>query len=147
MTDNPFGTPAEDDDHFEVDLPEDDGSGFMVPEGDYIGCLVDLEKGFSQAGNPMWTWTFKLVQGEQEGREFKLFTALTPAAMWKVREVIEALGLGTAGKTSKWKKSDAIGRMCTLTMVDDEYQGVKRSSINKTTPHPGGVGTRYSGPE
>jgi hypothetical protein len=135
---NPFGAPREeDDDSFEVQLPsdEEEASKWVVPEGEYDARVVGLEKEESNAGNPMYVWEFELLgPGELKGRTFKSWTALTPAAMWKVREVLEALGLGESGKKAKFTKKDAIGRRCTLDIQDDEYEGKLRSTVKTVLP-------------
>lgn len=147
---NPFGSPAEDenDDDFTLgDDPLDGGSSnFMIPAGDYLVACADVVKGTSSNDNPMWTWDFVLWEnqgikglkdpGENRGKVFKNFTALTPAAMWKVKETLEALGIAAQGEKVAFKKASAIGRLAIATFVDDEYKGVKRSSITNMRPHP-----------
>lgn len=125
---------------FDADLPED--TGFVIDADEVIGRVIDVEKGTSQSNNPMWTWFFAVNEGPHAGKELRTYTALTPAAMWKLREVCEALGLGEGGKTAKFTKKDAIGRLCVLNLEVQEYKGVKRSSIVSCTPHPDGAGTR-----
>ena len=144
MSSNPFGRPAagkEAEDVFEVQVPEGDGD-FLIDEDEVIGRVVSLEKATSEAGNPMWTWTFAVNEGKNAGKELRSYTALTPAAMWKLREMLEALGLGEAGGTAKFTKKDAIGRLCVLHLEPDTYKGVKRSTIASVSPHPDGAGTR-----
>jgi len=164
---NPFGAPQEnDDDEFDVDLGEDNGGGLLLPTGYYEAVLTDLDKGQSNAGNPMWVWQLRLTgnlaqkvggnasgkmkiePGDQKlnGREFRIYTAITPAAMWKLRETLLAFGLSTGKeKNSKFKKADAIRRMCIVHLVDDEYQDVKRSSVKKALPHPESTGKMFEG--
>lgn len=132
-TDNPFGAPvAGADDDFNIDMGED--SGFRIKKGKYPARVVGLDKGTSQAGNPMWIWTFAIIAGEYAGKEFKTWTALTAAAMWKLREVLMALKLSQDGKTSKFKKSDAIGKNITLDIEDDEYNGRPSSTVKTVLP-------------
>lgn len=139
---NPFGAPSEqetpedNDDVFEVEVPNDDGdSKFRVPATDYPARVVDLFKDTSSAGNAMYVWEFELLWPRSvRGKTFRNFTALTPAAMWKLTEVLEALGLGEKGKKAKFKKEDAIGRMAIVSIEDQEYKGQMRSSIAKISP-------------
>ena len=133
---NPFGSPSDENDNFEVDLPEADsgGSDFSIPAGDYPARVIDLDHQTSKAGNPMWVWTFGICKGEHEGKEFRTYTALSAAAMWKLNEVVVALGLGKPGSRAKFTKQEAIGKYATISLEDDEYNGVKRSSITKVMP-------------
>lgn len=132
--DDPFGTPAESDDTFSVEAIED--TGYRIEKGKYVGKLIDLQKGTSKAANPMWIWVFVLLNGPGAGRELKVWTALTSAAMWKLAEVLAALGLGQTGKATQFKKSEAIGKLAILDVVDDEYQGKKSSKVENMYPIP-----------
>jgi len=138
---NLFGAPKDNDDEFSVDLSEaPTGGGYLIPDGDYPAILVDLRKGFSKSGNPQWVWTFAIMSGEHAGKEFSLFTALTPSALWKVAETIEALGLGKGGTVSKFTKNEALSRRCIISIQKETYNGQERSSIAKVLPHPDGPG-------
>lgn len=117
-------------DTFEVDLTNVDTSGgFHIPEGTYRAKLVEVEQSVSKGGNPMFVWTFEISAGEQKGFQLKSFTAITPAAMWKVAETVEALGVGQTGSVVKFKRSDVINRECGLVVEDNDYNGNTRSSI------------------
>jgi hypothetical protein len=136
-----FGAPEDNDDEFSVDLSEAPvGGGYLIPDGNYPAVLVDLRKGFSKSGNPQWIWTFAIMSGEHAGKEFPLFTAIVPSALWKVAETVETLGLGKGGTMSKFTKSDAISRRCIISIRKDTYNGQERSSIAKVLPHPDGPG-------
>lgn len=117
-------------DTFEVDLSNVDNSGgFHIPEGTYRAKLVEVEQSISKGGNPMFVWTFEISAGEQKGFQLKSFTAITPAAMWKVAETVEALGVGQTGTVVKFRRSDVINRECGLVVEDSDYNGNTRSSI------------------
>jgi len=136
----PFDNPRDNDDEFSVDLSEAPTGGYLIPDGDYPAVLVDLRKGFSKSGNPQWVWTFAIVSGEHAGKEFPLYTAITPSALWKVAETVEALGLGKGGTVSKFTKSEAVSRRCIISIRKDTYNGQERSSIAKVLPYPDGPG-------
>jgi hypothetical protein len=51
--------------------------------------------------------------------------------MWKVAEVVVALGIGEAGKAVKFRKKDVIGKECVGVIEETEYKGRKRSSISR----------------
>lgn len=139
MTDSPFGAPnAAEDDVFSVDLT-DAQSSFQITPGTYPAKVIGVEKGLSKtSGNPMFTFTFVIMSGEFAGREFKNFCSLSPAAAFKLAEVVTALGLGVIGSTSSFTRNQAINKAVMLKIEDDTYQGEDRSTIKKVLPHPDG---------
>lgn len=131
---------------FEIDLPTSEEMGQKIPIGKYLAKVVSVVKGFSKSsGAPMWTWTYVVVDGPNAGFELIDYTVLSPAAMWKVVQVLEALGLGKPGEKVAFKAVDALNRLCALDVVDDEYQGVKKSKIKTISAPPQGVGTLHTG--
>lgn len=117
-------------DNFEVDLSEVQ-SGFTIPDGVYRVKCIEIEQTVSKGGNPMFQWTFEVVSGDHAGFQSKVFTALTPAAMWKVAETVEALGVGQTGQVVKFKRSDVINKECGALFEQNEYNGQIRSSISR----------------
>ena len=117
-------------DSFEVDLSNVQDN-FRVPDGLYKVRCQDVEQSVSKSGNPMFVWTFVVIGGDYAGREFKVFTALTPAAMWKVAETVIALGVGQQGQLVKFKRSDVVGKDCGALIEGTEYNGQVRSQISR----------------
>lgn len=117
-----------DHDTFEVDLTDVESQG-LVPAGSYRAKCVNVEQSVSKGGNPMFVWDFEILEGQGQGRILKVFTAITPAAMWKVAETVIALGVGQTGEVVKFKRSDVIGKECGVTIDDTEYNGNVRSQI------------------
>lgn len=125
------GTPAAND-GFEVDLTgvELDG-GFTIPDGVYKVRCVNVEQSVSKGGNPMFVWDFEVSDGPRAGFKSKVFTAITPAAMWKVAETVIALGVGQQGSVVKFKRSDVLGKECGAMFETTEYDGKNRSQISR----------------
>jgi hypothetical protein len=117
-------------DSFEVDLT-DVQNGFTIPDGVYKVKCIDIEQSVSKGGNPMFIWTFEVSEGNHAGFQSKVFTAITPAAMWKVAETVQALGVGQTGQTVKFKRTDVIGKECGAMIEATEYNGQDRSQISK----------------
>ncbi len=133
---NPFGSPGaeSDDDDFDIDLGDAEGG---IEVGVYAMRVLDVEKQVSKAGNDMWTWTF-VVTGDDKGKacdadgtELKLWTALTPAALWKLIEVVQALGIEVVDGKIKAKKKDLVGKTCFGNVEMREYQGRDVPSLDK----------------
>lgn len=118
-------------DAFEVDLNDVEISGFTIPDGTYRIKCIDVEQSVSKGGNPMFVWSFEVSDGPHQGFSLKSFTAITPAAMWKVAETVIALGIGQVGTTVKFKRSDVIGKECGALIEQTEYNGNTRSQISR----------------
>ena len=117
-------------DNFEVDLT-DVRDGYNIPDGNYKVKCVDIEQSVSKGGNPMFVWTFEISEGNHVGFQSKVFTAITPAAMWKVAETVQALGVGQTGSVVKFKRTDVVGKECGALIEATEYNGNTRSQISR----------------
>lgn len=117
-------------DNFSIDLTEVK-SNFVIPDGTYKMKCIEIEQTVSKGGNPMFVWTFEVSEGEHIGFQSKVFTAITPAAMWKVAETVEALGVGQTGHVVNFKRSDVINKECGAIIEQDEYNGQARSQITR----------------
>ena len=118
-------------DNYEVDLTDVQSSAFSIPDGNYKVKCVDIEQSVSKGGNPMFVWTFEVSEGEHTGFQSKVFTAITPAAMWKVAETVQALGIGQTGSVVKFKRTDVINKECGALIEQNEYNGQVRSQISR----------------
>lgn len=117
-------------DNFEVDLTDVEvGGGFVIPDGIYKVKCMNVEQTVSKGGNPMFVWDFEIVDGPHAGFKSKVFTAITPAAMWKVAETVIALGVGQQGSVVKFKRSDVLNKECGAMFETSEYNGQNRSQI------------------
>ena len=119
-------------DNFEVDLTGVEAGGqFVIPDGNYRVRCVEVEQQVSKGGNPMFVWTFEISDGPYKGFQSKVFTAITPAAMWKVAETVVALGVGQHGQVVKFKRSDVLNKECGALIEKTEYNGKTNSQISR----------------
>lgn len=118
-------------DSFEVDLTNVESNSYTVPDGNYKVKCIEVEQSVSKGGNPMFVWTFEINEGDYTGRRFKSFTAITPAAMWKVAETVIALGVGQTGSVVRFKRTDVVGKECGALIEKTEYNGQERSQISR----------------
>ena len=118
-------------DNFEVDLTDVQTNSFTIPDGNYKVKCIDIEQSVSKGGNPMFVWTFEISEGGHKGFQSKVFTAITPAAMWKVAETVQALGVGQTGSVVKFKRTDVINKECGALVEATEYNGTTRSQISR----------------
>lgn len=138
----PFPNPKEED-TFEIDLTGvAEGGAVLIPEGQYEAVCIEVKHGYAKSsGNPQWIWRFAIAKGPHAGVELLYYTALTPGALWKVSEVVTALGLGQPGQKVSFKKEQARNRRCLIEVITDTYNNQKRSTIAQVLPHPEGPGS------
>lgn len=136
--DAPFSTAPVSDDDFTIEI--DVASDVTVPKGTYPAMVDNVKSSFSNAGNPMLVWEFTLLGKDHLGKKLTMFTAQTPAAMWKLNGVLKALGFDKdeSGKI-RFKPADAKNRRCVLEVVIENYEGQDRSSIKNVLKHPEGT--------
>ena len=137
----PFPKPREED-TFEIDLTGvAEGGAVLIPDGQYEAICIEVKHGYAKSsGNPQWIWRFAIAKGPHAGVELPYYTALTPGALWKVSEVVTALGLGQPGQKVSFSKEQARNRRCLIEVVTDTYNNQKRSTITQILPHPEGPG-------
>lgn len=127
----PKQSSAPNNDAFEVDLSDVQDQSYAIPDGTYKAKCIEVSQDVSKSGNPMFVWEFEITEGQYAGRTFKSWTAITPAAMWKVAETVIALGIGQQGQVVKFKRQDVLNKECGLVMEQDEYNGKPTSRISR----------------
>jgi len=111
----------------------DEGGGTIrVPEGDYRAKVTEIKVGTSKAGNTMLIWTFTLTEGKHKGKKLRDWTTLNVEAAWKLKGLLEALGIKVPAKkldvTPLIKK--AKGKELGLTLTDEEYEKKMSSKVS-----------------
>lgn len=105
------------------------GGRIHVKPGDYKVKIAKAEFGESQAGNPMITLTYQLLDGPKKGKTIKDRFALTEKAMWKLYNMLVALGKKVPKKKVNLKPAEWVGEELVVTLEDDEYDGKMYSSV------------------
>lgn len=132
-------TAHDDEDEIVVDLSTQTSQEdrYLLPDGEYEVTCTDVVKEVSKSGNPMLVFHFQ-TGAENKGLRLREYCVTSGAAAFKLGIAIEALGLGKAGASVSFKKSQAIGRRCIAKLKADEYNGKKSSKIDRLKPHPKG---------
>lgn len=124
----------DDDEIYEEDFTGVEEGGFpFVPKGFYHAKVQDMEKNLSQAGNPQYSWKFKIIAGppDVKGVTLRFWTSLLPQSRWKVVETLEALGVKASGSIARFHKKDVLGAPCIIQTVEEPYEGRMTSKIQK----------------
>lgn len=108
-----------------------------VPEGDYALKIskIDLKKG-KESGNQYLMFQFKTVKGPAGGvnKMVPHSCSLQKQSLWNLRNLIEACGKPVPSKAVKLDLDKMIGWECAGTIIDDEYEGKKKSTISAFFP-------------
>lgn len=103
---------------------EEGGGRFRVPEGDYrfkvVAAKIDTSE---KSGNTMIVWTFEGVEGKVKGKRVKDYTTITAKSLWKLRDLLTAMGVKVPKKVVSITPSKYVGKELGLTLSDDEYEG------------------------
>lgn len=102
-----------------------------MPAGDYVLEIEDIEERVSKAGNEMLNITFNVAEGEYEGRKIFEFYVLTENALWKLKNLLVALGIDTEGQVDV-SVDDLVGEMLIGNVVIQEQEGYDPSNKIKT---------------
>lgn len=129
-----FGRPKDDDEIIIEGLGDVDDNPFYVPPGEHPASVSLIGTDPSSAGNPMLTLTFSITAGAAKGKDLKVFLVRTPAAMWRLKKVLKALGCDVSGKVLKIKPKELLGKKAILVVKDEEFNGEMRSNVKEVKP-------------
>lgn len=97
-----------------------------IPEGDYAFKIVSIDtKTKSKAGNPMWTVDLDVIGPSQEGKRLKTYLALTEKALFKLRDLLESIGLKVGKQKIKIDPQKLVGKTVGANVRDGEPYGEK----------------------
>lgn len=108
------------------------GRAAHVPEGDYLAKPVKAELRKSEKGGGRYfNWRFQITAPKKyAGKTLYVNTSLKPDALWNLRNLINAcLGKNVAGKAVNFDPEKCYGKVCGITVEDDEYKDKMRSQI------------------
>jgi hypothetical protein len=108
-----------------------------VPESDYgLKCTgADLKKG-TESEKPYIDFAFKLTKGPKRGvgKTLHHSCSLQKQSLWNLRNLLESMGMTVPSKAVKIPVDKLKGKECAGTVVDDEYEGRKKSIIGSFFP-------------
>ena len=110
---------------------EGGGGGIRLPENDYKGKIVKIKKiRASEKDTPGLAVTIKITEGKFSGKKITDRLWITPKSLWRVRSMLEALGVSVPKKAINLPTKKLIGKELGVTIIDDEpYQGRIKSKI------------------
>lgn len=123
------------------------GTWTPLPEGDYEVEIEDVEVTTSGSGNPQLQLSYKLMDGPREGGTAKDWYSLLPQSGWRLRGLLDALGIeytaggkdGDGRDAISFEGDDLIGRRVLYFVAQREYNGkVNNDFKNPRDPDAGG---------
>jgi hypothetical protein len=103
-----------------------------IDEGDYVATCVHFQDGESKAGNPMWSFGFKIPG---KAGTFPYHIVIDGTQDWKIKNMIVSCGMALPKARAKVAPERFLKRKFGVTMVDDEYEGRLKSVINDMMPY------------
>lgn len=98
-------------------------------EGVHTAKLIEIEEAITQSGDDMLKATFEVISGQDKGcRVFDNFT-LSDKALWKLKQFLVSAGVKADGKVAV-DLDKLIGKVCDITVIHEEYNGVTRAKIS-----------------
>lgn len=112
------------------------GGGVKVPEGDYRMKIVKIEQTETKDdGRSMLVLHYKFVEGKHKGKLIKDRIVLVgnedkKDTLWKLTQVLEALGKKIPDSAFKLNIDNLIGGEVAVTVIDgNEYKGHIKSEV------------------
>lgn len=108
-----------------------------VPEGDYGLKIAKVQqKKGKESGKSYLLFDMKVVKGNQKGvgKTISHSCSLSKNSLWNLRNVLEAAGKTVPSKVIKIDLDKLVGLTLAGSIVDDEYEGKKKSVIAAVYP-------------
>jgi hypothetical protein len=107
-----------------------------IPEGDYGLKIASVKQRKSEAGNNCLVFGLKTVKGPSAGigKTIPHNCVLTSKSLWNLRNLLEATGKQVPSKAIKIDLDKLVGLTLAGTVIDDEYEGKKKSVVSAFFP-------------
>ena len=103
-----------------------------LPAGDYSAVITKVIDKPAKDGTDMWC--FVIQPEEHRGATYGYYCKLDPDQLWKLRNLLMAAGVAVPKKRIAIDPDRLTGKRIGITLVDDEYEGKEKSSIDSVFP-------------
>jgi hypothetical protein len=111
------------------------GGGFNVPDGQYVLAVTGVtQKKGAESGNPYLSWEFKVDSGKYKNRKIWDNTSLQPQALWKLRGLLECMGLDVEDGEFEIDLGDLEGELVGAEIVNEKYEGKDKPKVANYMP-------------
>ena len=113
-----------------VDFSEVESQDFSLPNGPYILAVSSVEKKRSESsGNDYLSWEYKVAEGKHKGKKVWDNTSLQPQALWRLRNLLEAMGMEIEDGEMDIDLDDLAGELVGVEIENEKYQGKNKARI------------------
>ena len=106
-----------------------EGGGARVEPGDYIVKAKKVAPKTSEKQKPYLEFTLAIAKGSSKGTIILDRCSLQSQALWRLRNVMQAMGTKVPEKVIKIKLKTLLGKEFGVTLDDEEYKGSTRSIV------------------
>jgi hypothetical protein len=111
------------------------GGGFNIPDGQYVLAVTGVtQKKGAESGNPYLSWEFKVDSGKYKNRKIWDNTSLQPQALWKLRGLLECMGLDVEDGEFEIDLGDLEGELVGAEIVNEKYEGKDKPKVANYMP-------------
>jgi Protein of unknown function (DUF669) len=114
----------------DVDFEGVESGGFNLEDGTYAAEITKAESTESSEGNPMIVVSWVVTDGPKKGTKLNYDNiSLLPQALWKLKALLEALGVEVPDSSLSVEESDLVGGECSIEVTNETYAGKERPKI------------------
>jgi len=104
----------------------------VLPVGQYPVIIKTCEEGTSSEGSKYLAWTGMVAEGQHQGRTLYWNTSLKPAALFKLKQLVESAGVDF--DANGFDTESMIGSRISATVSIKTYQGNEKNEVTGFLP-------------
>ena len=140
-----------------INFADIEGGFENVPEGLYDVEVTRVELRESKSSeNPYFNWYLKVLDEEYEGKTLFMMTSLSPKALFRLKDVFEALDVLEDDMELEWDDDveitpaagplllhpDVIGAHARARVKNEVYEGKEQNRVDELLPPEASTGSR-----
>lgn len=114
-----------------VDFSGVESGGRAVPDGEYLLEVISIEEKESSEGNAYLAWKWKVADGTYKGATIYDNTSLKSTALWRLKTLLECLGVDVTNGKMALNFKEYIGKTCLVQVANETYQGKQKPRIGE----------------
>lgn len=132
-----------------VDMTGVEAGGKAVPDGVYAVEVAEVTQEEGDKADYL-KWKFRITDGSCKGAVVYDNTSLSPAALWRLKGLLECLGVDVPDSSMELDLDEYVGMEMTITVANEEFQGKDRPKVAQyggEVDESSGKGAKSSGAE